>query len=144
MTYGADMKLAIPMWNNRVSPVFDTAAQVLVVEITGGKVNGRQTLDVAQVPGFQRGEWLARAGVTTVICGAVSSPQEAVLRAAGMDVIPWIRGDIEDVVCAYCSGDLDRKDFRLPGYRRLRRRRRHGRRRRNAINSGKRHRYTGR
>jgi len=138
------MKLAIPIWNNRVSPVFDTAAQILLVEIERGRANGRKVINVDQVPGFQRGEWLARAGIETVICGAVSSPQEAVLRAAGMDVIPWMRGDVEDIIYAFCSGDLDRKDFRLPGYRTLRRRRRQGHRRRNKKNSGKHHQYTGR
>ncbi len=143
--HGEDMKLAIPVWNDRVSPVFDTATQILIVEVEKGQILTRQIYKIDQIPGFQRGEWLARAGVKTVVCGAVSNSQEAVLRAAGMDVIPWIGGDIEDVIFAYCTGGLDRGDFRLPGFDNGHRRRRRGRRVRSSkSNSSKQFRYRGR
>lgn len=137
------MKLAIPIWNNRVSPVFDTAKQILVLEVENGQAGMRQTLNMDRIPGFQRGEWLVRAGVTTVVCGAVSSSQEAVLHAAGMDVISWIGGDVEDVIFAYCAGRLDREELQLPGSGKFHRRRR-GRRRSGNGNSAKHFRYGGR
>ena len=40
--HGENMKLAIPVWNSRVSPVFDTATQILVVDIDDGQVRDPQ------------------------------------------------------------------------------------------------------
>jgi predicted Fe-Mo cluster-binding NifX family protein len=139
------MKLAVPIWNDRVSPVFDTAAQILVVDVDEGQVLARQTHTIKHIPGLQRGEWLIRAGVGTVVCGAVSSAQEAVLLAAGIKVIPWIGGEVDEILEAYCAGDLDRGDFHLPGFGVERRRRRRGRRPRNGRgNPGKHFRHNGR
>jgi len=48
------MKVAIPYWQERVSPVFDVAGRVLLVEVAEGKEQGRQDLAMEGSPGRGR------------------------------------------------------------------------------------------
>jgi len=46
------MKVAIPIWNGRVSPVMDTACRLLVVDFADGREVSRETWDIPQVIRF--------------------------------------------------------------------------------------------
>ena len=120
------MKIGIPTWNDRVSPVLDSAMHLLVIEIDDGRELSRRTVDLpAQRPAL-KARAIADAGPQLLICGAVSRGLERHLQAYGLTVIPWIRGNVEVVVAAWHAGDLQDSSFMLPGCCGGRRRR-HGR-----------------
>ena len=61
------MKVAIPHWQGRVSPVFDVAGNVLVVETRGGVQRARQDVVLeAEDPGL-RADRLAQAGTDKLL-----------------------------------------------------------------------------
>lgn len=109
------MKVAIPYWQGRVSPVFDVAGNVLLVEIDAAAELARRNLalDVADPAG--RAARLMEAGADVLICGAISRPFELALTAAGIDVTAQICGDVECVLAAFIDGRLDQRPFRMPG-----------------------------
>ena len=39
------MRLAIPTWNDRVSPVFDTASRLVLVDVEQGAEQGRRIVE---------------------------------------------------------------------------------------------------
>ncbi len=119
-------RIAIPHWQGRVSPVFDVAATIWLVEVDAGRVLSREALAVSDETASGRVAALSAAGVDVVICGAVSWPLQAALSGAGIRVMPQICGDIERVLAAYAQGVLDQGGFWMPGC--CGRRRRHGRR----------------
>jgi predicted Fe-Mo cluster-binding NifX family protein len=122
------MKVGIPTWDGRVSPVLDVARRLLLVEIAGGAEVARREVDLEEVPLASRVKRIRELGVGVLICGAVSWPLEAMLTSAGMRVIPHTCGPVENVLRAFLAGQLASEAFLMPGCRGRRRRFRGGRR----------------
>jgi len=126
------MKVAIPHWHGRISPVFDVAGNVLVVEIADGVEHARQDVALAAEDLQLRAARLAETGTEVLVCGAISWPLEMALSAAGIDVIPQTCGDVEQVLAAFARGQLQQDAFLMPGCcgrrRQFRARHRRGRR----------------
>lgn len=109
------MKVAIPHWHGRISPVFDVAGNLLLTDVQGGTARDRQAirLDVEDVQA--RAQYLAGLGVDVLICGAISGPLERALSNAGVGVIPQTCGDVEEVLAAFVAGRLSQDAFLMPG-----------------------------
>ena len=115
------MKVAVPDWRGRVSPVFDVAEQVLLIDFDSeGEEGSRRTENLGSVAPHDRARQLTELGVAVVVCGAISWPLEALLTAGGIRVIALICGEVEDVVRAFRDGTLDEERYALPGSRRKR------------------------
>ncbi len=124
------MRIAISNWQGRISPVFDVAGNLLLVDVEGGREIGRSEHRVDQAGPLARARQVAGLGTDVLICGAVSWPLEMALVSAGVRVVSQTCGPLEDVLEAFCGGRLTGKTFLMPGCRgrrRLRVRRRHGR-----------------
>jgi len=109
------MKVAIPHWQGRVSPVFDVAARVLVVDIDGGVERARQEVVFDDEEPQRRAARLTETGADVLICGAISKPLELAIAATGIEVIPQTCGDVERVLAAFIEGQLDQDAFLMPG-----------------------------
>jgi len=127
------MRIAIPIADDRVSPVFDVARRLLVVDAEQGAEAGRNEQALEEEPLALRARRVAELGVNVLICGAISRPLEAMLMAAGVEVIPQTCGRADEVLGTFLSGQLVGDVFVMPGCcgrrRRFRGRRRRGRRR---------------
>jgi len=96
------MKIAIPHWQSRISPVCDEARHFLVVRITDHQEVSRSELEVT-LPGTDlvgRATQLLDWDVNTVICGAISKGLETMLLGVGIEVIAQVCGNVEDVLQA--------------------------------------------
>jgi predicted Fe-Mo cluster-binding NifX family protein len=112
------MRLAIPVWNDRVSPVFDTASCLMLLDLAEGVEQGRRLVEVVEASfPTQRAKRLAELGVNVLICGAISRPLATCLAVAGIVLIPWVAGPVEDVLRAYLAGRLSEPRWRMPGCR---------------------------
>jgi len=110
-----EMKVAIPHWQGRVSPVFDVASNALVVEISDGVEHARQKVALDAEDPQLRAARLAQTGTDILICGAISWPLEMALSAVGIDVIPQRCGDVEQVLAAFIRGQWRQDAFLMPG-----------------------------
>jgi predicted Fe-Mo cluster-binding NifX family protein len=120
------MMVAIPVWQGRVSPVFDVARQVLLVELDRSVETARREETLADEEPDHRANRIAKWGVTTLVCGAISRPLESLLTAQGIDVIPRVCGGVDEVLGAFSSGNLQSEQFAMPGCCSQRRRRQRG------------------
>ncbi len=109
------MKIAIPTWNGRVSPVFDTASRLLVVEAGDEGEYSRFEADISEHFLPSKVMRLTGLGVDTLICGAISRPLAHMMTTAGIRLIPWISGQVEDVLKAFLSGTIFDLRFMMPG-----------------------------
>ncbi|HOV39358.1 MAG TPA: NifB/NifX family molybdenum-iron cluster-binding protein [Spirochaetales bacterium] len=111
------MKTGFVQWDNRIAPVFDTAGQIYILETKSGKIIGelQETLP-ADFP-IQKTLRLVELGVDTLVCGAISRPMYQLLVAYGIRVIPFVTGDLQDVIQAWRTGTLMRDAFLMPGCR---------------------------
>jgi predicted Fe-Mo cluster-binding NifX family protein len=108
----ATVRVAVAAWEGRVAPVFDVARRALVVEVADGEVVSEEQ---CALPGSDQVRALSELGVDLLICGAASRSLERRLLAAGVGLVPDVRGSVDEVVRAYLEDDLRRPRFSMPG-----------------------------
>jgi predicted Fe-Mo cluster-binding NifX family protein len=109
------MKVAIPTWRDRVSPVFDVAQHLLLLELTDAAEVSRQQVSLPEAELSRRLRRLEDLQIQTLICCGVSQPLKSVLVSNGIEVIDQICGDVEAIIVAYRNGTLDEERFSMPG-----------------------------
>ena len=117
------MKVALTTWENRISPVFDSAGMVLVVQVENGVVVGRNFKPLESASPFSRALTLSRLEVNVLICGAISLVFANMIEAQGIQIVPFVTGDVGQVLDAYLGGFLHQPSFQMPGCGMRRRRR---------------------
>ena len=110
-----EMKLALTVWENRISPVFDCAQTLLVVDITGDMPTGKHFEPFRYESPFSRATKLSDLGVKVLICGAVSDSFANIVETYGIRIIPFVAGAVDEVLDAYLTGGLYNAKFRMPG-----------------------------
>ena len=110
------MKIGIPIWEDKISPVLDTASRLLVVETDGDRETSRFEAYFDDPGLLNRCYRIKGVGVDLLICGALSRPFLRRLTASGIHIIPGISGHPEDVLEAYFQGDLSNSRFMMPGF----------------------------
>jgi len=70
-----------------------------------------------QLHDVQKVRFLCGLGIDILICGAISQELESVLVSSGIEVNPFCRGSIADILAAYCDGSIKEDRFYLPGCR---------------------------
>jgi len=112
------MKIAIPVWGDKVSPVLDTASRLLIVEVVDQREASRFETYLDEQDMSRRCVRIRGLGVDTLICGAISRGFSKILEASGIHIVPGISGHPEDVLDAYVNGNLFKSKFFMPGYQR--------------------------
>ncbi|HSO62114.1 MAG TPA: hypothetical protein VLR50_13870, partial [Desulfobacterales bacterium] len=75
------MKIAIAHWQNRISPVFDVADRLILIDVEDGREVHRESLHLVGRDPFGRARELSDLGVDVLLCGAVSRGLEKALVA---------------------------------------------------------------
>jgi predicted Fe-Mo cluster-binding NifX family protein len=115
------MKAAFAAWDKRIAPVFDVARQIHLVEAEAGQiVSETQELLADDLP-VQKALRLAELGIGTLVCGAISRALHEMVAANGIRIIPFVTGDLREVIQAWLAGSLDQSVFVMPGCRGRRR-----------------------
>ncbi|MFW5936625.1 MAG: NifB/NifX family molybdenum-iron cluster-binding protein [Desulfosalsimonas sp.] len=118
------MKVALAVWNGRISPVFDVSRELLVVEIEDGRVINRIGVQFSSDHPIHKVRRFVDMGVTVLLCGAISRQLAATLEASGIRRLDFVAGDVESVIAAYLKGALPNPEMSMPGCFTRRRRRR--------------------
>jgi predicted Fe-Mo cluster-binding NifX family protein len=108
------MRVALPMWQGRISPVFDVAKRLRIVETENGSITSQVDHEICA---DNRPQELADLGVKVIICGAITRALEVALWTEGIEVISRIRGPVEVVLDSYLKGRLNQRRFAIPGRR---------------------------
>jgi predicted Fe-Mo cluster-binding NifX family protein len=113
------MRIAMTVWNDRISPLMDAARQYWIVETGPAFESGALRTEIV----FEDDCYLHRRSlrlrgmrVDVVICGAVSRHFQNLLRQTGIELIDGISGPAEEVLQAYMEGRLSEEKYRLPGH----------------------------
>lgn len=117
------MKAAFACWQDRLAPVFDTARQVRLVEAVSGRVVGETEVALAAELPLRKVLQLVEMDVGVLVCGAISRTVHEQVAAYGIEVIPFVTGELAAVVRAWLEGGLRGGAFAMPGCCRQRRRR---------------------
>lgn len=99
-------KIAIPVFGNRVSSRLDCAESILLVSIEDGKIVRRQETQWTHVNPLAKIRMLVQEGVEVLICGGLTETCANMLHDTDIEVIPWVRGEVEQVLVQFTEGTL--------------------------------------
>lgn len=111
------MRIAVSVWEDKISPVMDTATKLLII-VTGNQseVSRFEARLIEQdIP--QRCAFIRGLEIEVLICGAVSCQLSGRLISSGIEVISGISGSAEEVLEAYLQGALLHPRFLMPGWK---------------------------
>lgn len=100
------MRVAVTVFESRVSPRFDCATGVLVTTVADGTVGEPELVPVDGSNPLTRVARLRELGVEAVVCGAVTGFELRQLAANGIEVLPWVCCDAETALAALARGEL--------------------------------------
>ena len=109
------MKLAIPVCGQDIALVFDDADDLLIIETTGKGLHTEARLRCAGGTTIERANQLITLSVDLLICGAISCPLQRMIEVSGISIIPFVRGNAEEIFDAFCRKSLGDPRFSLPG-----------------------------
>jgi predicted Fe-Mo cluster-binding NifX family protein len=112
------MRIAISIWEDKISPVLDTASKLLIIEDKTQEESSRFETDLLKQDMSQRCSFIRKLDLDVLICGAVSRQFREMLKACGIKIISGISGPAEDVLEAYLKGNLPYSGFFMPGSKR--------------------------
>jgi predicted Fe-Mo cluster-binding NifX family protein len=101
------MKIAIPVFEDRISPRFDFAPGFGLYDIEGERITASREISCE---GWSDGERVSRLkgfGIDTLICGGLPGFLENTLTNSGIRVIPWVAGNVRDVLSLFLRGGLN-------------------------------------
>lgn len=110
------MRLAFPVWENRISPVLDTATRLLVVEIKDHGELSRSEIHLDEKDVSRKCRRIRSLGVNGLICGAVTRRLSNMLKESGIHIVPGISGHPDEVLNACLRGSLAHPKFLMPGW----------------------------
>ena len=110
------IRVAIPIFRSRVSPVLDSCTSVLLVDVEESRELERKEIYLDELSLTERVTLIQKSKVKTVICGGISDILQNMLRSSDIDLITGIAGEVDQVVAAYLSKGLDEPRFHMPGF----------------------------
>jgi len=111
------LRIAIPVWNGRVSPLFDTAQDALLVDVENGIEVGRSSAPISAATAPFKIRRLCDFHADVLLCGGISGPLASMVEGAGVKVVPWLAGEVDEVLRAYLADQLQDGRFLMPGCR---------------------------
>lgn len=109
------MTIAVPICQQRISPVLDSAARLLLVTRRRGKEIDRREFVLDLLPTETLARNIAELSVDVLLCAAVSEPLLRELERRGIRVRSHLCGAVEEILDAYCRHRLGKHDFLMPG-----------------------------
>jgi len=109
------MKVALTVWKNRISPLFDATRMLLIADIGKRRIREQRLEALDCDTAFARAARLDELGVKVLICGGISDFFARLIEAHSIQIIPFVAGSVDEVLEAYVSGDLFIKRLRMPG-----------------------------
>lgn len=92
------MKIAIPLFKDRVAPHFGASAEVLLVEINNASVKHEAKWNVGGENPFDIARRLVDLGVEKVVCGGIGRAYKEWLTSKGVSVEDNRRGNAREVL----------------------------------------------
>ena len=109
------MRIAIPVFGNRISPRFDFAPCFGLFDVEGKRVTESRTISCEGWRDIERVSKLKDLGVDTLICGGLPNYLLGILTNSGIQVIPWVAGNADEALSLFLKERLDPGMIICPG-----------------------------
>lgn len=109
------MKIALTIWGNRISPVFDSANTVMIVDLENLRTSDRvykgfDPQDVKQILAI-----LKKYKIDILICGAITDDRSIFIEQNGIVLVPFIFGNTDKILATLTNEKHRISDYIMPG-----------------------------
>jgi len=108
------MKVAMTVWGNRISPVFDSAQTILLADIENGEVIAQRREFLPRLVASGLARMLVEKNIDTLICGAISERPAQIFQQADIRLLSFVSGSADRFLETYAANEpID--SFVMPG-----------------------------
>ena len=100
------IKLAIPIFLNRISPRLDCARRLLILHIEKNQLMDKRELDISRWAPDEKIFQLRQLGIEQLICGGLRLEDRIGLTRFGIRVASPLYGEVDTIIKEYLSGKL--------------------------------------
>jgi predicted Fe-Mo cluster-binding NifX family protein len=105
--------IAFSVWGSRIAPVFDSASEILVLDLNDSKSIKRHRLSSYDL--YSKIRDLKNLGVDVLICGAISKTLEQLLFTQSINVTSFICGDVDNIIALFLENKFNEIEHKMPG-----------------------------
>jgi predicted Fe-Mo cluster-binding NifX family protein len=109
------VKIAITIWGNRISPVFDAAHTLLTARIENRMILNKTYTPFDPDSPQELIQTLKRMDVTTLICGAISTKPADFIVENNIKLISFVTGNALDFLDSFATRQTIEKIHMMPG-----------------------------
>ncbi|MCP4023380.1 MAG: dinitrogenase iron-molybdenum cofactor biosynthesis domain-containing protein [Desulfobacteraceae bacterium] len=109
------MKIAVTIWGNRISPVFDAASNLLVAHVEDNTVLNKTYNPFKPGAPSRFVQLLKHLDVSILICGAISKQPADTIVENQIELISFVSGNAEKVLHSFAAQKGIEKIFMMPG-----------------------------
>ncbi len=110
------IRIAMPVFHKRVSPVFDNCTRLLIIDFNKKREVSRQEVSVEEFTIAERFNLIKKMNINVIICCAISETMDQMIRTSDIQLTCGIVGNVNRVLTAYLSNRLNEASFHMPGY----------------------------
>lgn len=99
-------KVAIPIYGDRISNRLDCSENIMLVTVENGNVHESKTIHLVPTNSLERINTLSELGVDVLICNGITKFYSNKLKDSNIKVIPWICGDVKEILALYLKNEL--------------------------------------
>jgi predicted Fe-Mo cluster-binding NifX family protein len=111
------MKTALTIWEDRISPVFDSASKLLIARIEEGAIKEKYYVSFHPEPPYKLAERLVDMEVSVLFCGAISQRPATIIENSGIELVPFVTGPAFELLEAFARREPVTPKFSMPGCR---------------------------
>lgn len=100
------MKVAIPVFQTKISPRFDQTQGFLVFETENASIITRENLITKGWSVFDKMKQLVDLEIDTLICGGIDRASLQYLSFNEINVYSWVTGEVEDAVICFLDNRM--------------------------------------
>jgi len=111
------VRIGIPIFHDRVSPVLDTCSRLLIIDFEDNVEIERREVFTANYSVAKRFELIQKAKLNVIICCGISDVFDRMLQTTDIQLICGIAGRVDQVAEAFICDKIDDPCFWMPGYK---------------------------
>ena len=109
------MKVAVTIWGNRISPVFDAAGTLLVAQIKNRMIIKKSYTSFNPETPSDLIKTLKEMGISILICGAISTKPADLIVENDIKLISFVTGSALKLLEDFAHKQTIEKTFMMPG-----------------------------
>ena len=110
------MKIAVTIWGNRISPVFDSARTLLVARIDGRRITSQYYTSFDPESPVHLINTLKSHEIDTLVCGAISQKPADLISEQNIHLISFVTGNGRRFLDSFAKGRIVEKKHLMPGF----------------------------